>query len=284
MHVAGLLTGLLLATGAGTDPGLSDEQLLHRAETAYRRGVELHGTSLESRKFFGQAAADYEELRRRGAHNAAVYTNLGQAYLLAGDLPRALLAYHRGLRLAPNDGHLQDLLEEARNQVVYSAPGTFGRPPVDNWPPWLLRPSLRFRLLLVWLLYGLACACVTRWWMIRRGGYLGLAGFLLSWAAFLGVMLASDGAEWAWQQDHPLVIFQADKVVLHKGDSNNYPAYDGLNRKWLDIAGALPPAATALHRGTEARLRFEKGPWLQIELASGEVGWIPRKNVLIDTP
>jgi tetratricopeptide (TPR) repeat protein len=277
-----LLIGLLLAAGAASPAVPSDEQLLARAEAAYRKGVELRGTSLESRKFFARAAQCYEELRQRGAHSAALYTNLGQSYLLAGDLANALLAYHRGLRLAPNDTHLQDLLEEARNQVVYSAPGSFGRPPVDNRPPWLPHVSLRVRFLVLLGLFTLACLGVTRWWMTRGRGLLGLAGFLFSWSVFLGVQVAFEAAERNWEQDHPLVVFQADKVVLHKGDGANYPCYDGQNRKWLEAAGSLPPAATPLHRGVEARLRFEKGEWLQIELAGGESGWVRRQDVIID--
>jgi tetratricopeptide (TPR) repeat protein len=284
MPVANLLIGLVVTLGTASPASLSDDQLLDQAEAAYRKGVELHSSSLESRNSFARAAECYEELRRRGAHNAALYTNLGQSYLLAGDLPHALLAYQRGLRLAPNNAHLQDLLEEARNQVVYSVPGSFARPPVDNWPPWLPHLGLRLRLLLLLVLFGLGCACVTRWWMTRGSGLLGLAGFLFSWAVFLGVHLAFAAAERNWEHDHPLVILQADKVMLHKGDGSTYPCYDGQNHKWLDASGGLPPAATPLHRGVEAHLRFEKGDWLQIELAGGEVGWVRRAVVLIDTP
>jgi hypothetical protein len=36
------------------------------------------------------------------------------------------------------------------------------------------------------------------------------------------------------------------------------------------------------NRGVEARLLFARGDWLQIELAGGEVGWVPRRLVLVD--
>jgi hypothetical protein len=50
------------------------------------------------------------------------------------------------------------------------------------------------------------------------------------------------------------------------------------------VGDSIPPPATPLFSGVEARLRFEKGDWLQIELASGEIGWIRCKDALIDVP
>ena len=46
---------------------------------------------------------------------------------------------------------------------------------------------------------------------------------------------------------------------------------------------AFPPRYGApLNRGVEARLLFERGDWLQIELSGGEVGWVPRAYALVD--
>jgi hypothetical protein len=57
-------------------------------------------------------------------------------------------------------------------------------------------------------------------------------------------------------------------VKLRKGNGQSYPEYDYL-----------------LRPGVEGRLRFDdpRG-WLQIELADGEVGWVRRADVLVDTP
>jgi hypothetical protein len=37
-----------------------------------------------------------------------------------------------------------------------------------------------------------------------------------------------------------------------------------------------------VNRGVEARLLFEREGWAQIELAAGEVGWVPREYLLVD--
>ena len=39
---------------------------------------------------------------------------------------------------------------------------------------------------------------------------------------------------------------------------------------------------TPLHAGVEGRRLFVRGDWVQIELAGGEVGWLPREHVLVD--
>jgi tetratricopeptide (TPR) repeat protein len=283
MLVQPLLIGLWLVAAPAEVSRPADNELLRQAEADFRRGLLTYGTSQAARECFARAAARYDELRRRGANNPALYANLGQAYLLAGDLPRAILAYRHGLRLSPNDQNLHQCLEEARNQVVYTVAGAFGKPPVDNWPPWLPRLGTRIRLVLVLVLYGLACAALTRWGMTRQGAYLGLAGPALAVAAFLGGGLFVEARERAWEKEHPVVVISAKAVVLHKGNGANYPCYDADNRTWLEAGGTIPAGASPLPWGAEARLRYESGDWIQIELAGGEVGWVRRGDVVIDS-
>jgi hypothetical protein len=59
----------------------------------------------------------------------------------------------------------------------------------------------------------------------------------------------------------PLVVVAEDGVLLRRGDGLAYP----------------PRYDTPLPRGAEARLRRERGTWLQIELSGGEIGWVPRE-------
>jgi len=62
------------------------------------------------------------------------------------------------------------------------------------------------------------------------------------------------------------VVITADGVPLREGNGVAYPArYDA-----------------PLNRGVEARLLFVRGDWLQIELAGGEVGWVPGASTVSD--
>jgi len=207
-------------------------------------------------------------LRRRGAHNVDLYRNQGNCYLLAGDLPRAILSYRRGLRLAPDDWTLRENLTYAREQVAYPVRGDLGRPPADTVPPWLLYFSPRLSLLLLVCFYSLGWLGLARWWMAGRTAPLavGIVAFLLAILPAARLTLE----EWREREAslHPLVVVAADGIPLRRGNGMLYPLR----------------FETPLNRGTEASLQLERGQWLQIELAGGVLGWVPRHAVLIDAP
>jgi len=248
---------------------LDEADILHRAEFALQEGVARRDNPQQARLYFLEAAHGYENLEQQGIQNPALLRNDGNAYLLAGDLPRAILAYRRGIRPAPADAVLQANLRYAREQVDYPSGDGFGRPPIDHWPPWLPRPSLAALMTLTGLVYTASLVMLTRWWMTRRGGMLviGVGLFAAALAPLFGMIHE------AWQQRqearYPLVIVAANHVPLRNGDGLAYPArYDG----------------KTLSRGVEARLLFERGDWLHIELSGSETGWVPRTAVLLDTP
>jgi hypothetical protein len=269
-----LLTALLLLPVPGpgpaetAPPGLTDAEVAGRAEAEFRAGVRLRQAADQARPHFRAAAAWFDELRRRGAHNAALCRNLGHAYLLADDLPHAILSYHHGLRLAPRDRALRDDLEQARARVAYPAGSPFGRPAPDPTPPWLPRLGPGGLLAAAALPYALAWVCLTRWRMVRRGRLLALG--LAAWvaAALAAAALVVVHRVEQEQVAYPLVVSARDGVLLRKGDGPAYP----------------PRYDTPLNRGTEARRLFQRGEWLQVELAGGEVGWVSRHDVLVDTP
>jgi tetratricopeptide (TPR) repeat protein len=249
-------------------PG-DDADLLRRADQAVQEGLKRSDDAQQARPYFLDAAKQYEALQRHGVSNPELYRDLGNAYLLAGDVPRAILAFHRGLRLAPTDYVLQANLTYAREQVDYPSLDNFGRPSPGDWPPWLPRPTLGIMLTWVVVAYAAVCLFLTRWWMTGRGWWLAAACtvFLLMFAPVFGA------AHEAWRErqevQHPLVVVAADGIPLRNGNGRTYPArYDG----------------KTLNRGVEARLLFDRGDWLHIELAGGETGWVQRANLLLDAP
>jgi hypothetical protein len=259
LRVLALLTGCLVAQVP------SDAELLGRAEGAFREGVRLRD-SQGAREQFLQTAQAYEALRERGYRSPALLRNQGNAYLLAGDVPRAILAYRRGLRLAPQDRELRGDLETARARVLYPSPERLGAPDADAWPAGLPRVSPWLCFNLGAAAYALAWVGLTRWAMVRRGRLLVASltclGVAVPCAA--GVALA----HWQGVQDsrQPLVVIAADGVVLRAGNGLSYP----------------PRVEVSINRGVEARRLFVRGGWLQIQLAGGEVGWIPRSAALLD--
>jgi tetratricopeptide (TPR) repeat protein len=262
------LIALLPNAELAARPDLSERELLERAESAFEEGARLRLEADKARPHFREATNDFDELRRRGVHNALLYRNLGHAYLLAGDLPRAILSYQRGLRLAPNDFALRQALAEARERVVYPASGSLGRPRDDSRPPWLPIPRAEWLLVGAGLCYVVACAALTRWLMVRHARLLGVALFSVMLAMGLAAWLLVRVQEERERDEHPLVVIAQDGVLLRRGNGPAFP----------------PRYIQPVNRGVEARRLFERDGWVQIELSGGEIGWVPRDAVLVDHP
>jgi hypothetical protein len=259
------LIGLMLASLASGNESASDRQILERAQAALREGMRLAGEPGSARARFAEAASHYEALRARGSRSAALFCNQGDAYFLAGDLPGSILAYRRGLQLAPDDQRLHSHLAGARKQVTRGAPIDIGRPP--DVSVWLyLPPQLEMALALL-LYYGCWLA-LAGWWLTRRTWLLG-ASALLGTLSFVPLCrLALEHQRRLDEAKHSLVVISRDQTELRWGNGNAYPA-------------RYPKA---LRRGVEARCLHERKGWLQIELADGYLGWIPREAALIDAP
>jgi hypothetical protein len=264
-----LLTVLMGFASTATAASVEDAELLRQADQAIQEGVQRSDDLQKARPFFLDAARRYEALHERGIHNPELFRDQGNAHLLAGDLPRAILAYRRGLRLAPRDRVLQTNLTYAREQVDYPSPDGFGRPPLDDWPPWLPRSTLGLLVASLVLAHAAGWLLLTRWLMVRRGWLLLAAGtaFLIMALFVLGAI--QEVGRQRKEVIHPLIVVAADGIPLRNGNGMAYPArYEG----------------KTLHRGVEARLLFERDDWLHIELAGGETGWVRRADVLVDAP
>jgi hypothetical protein len=260
-----LSTGFLFSSDLSP---LSDREILERAEAEFQEGVHLRQARDQAQPHFRNAAGYFDELRQRGVRNAALYRNLGDAYLLANDLPHAILSYRRGLLLVLNDPDLRDSLAEAREHVAYPASGDLGRPQSDDRPPWLPHFCSSWLMIAAVACYVLGCMGVTRWRMVRRGRLLTVGLLALLLAGVLSGWLMLRAEERRESEEHPLVVIARDGVLLRRGNGVAFP----------------PRYDTLVNRGVEGRLLFERGGWVQIELSGGEIGWVRRETVLVDAP
>ncbi len=263
--VAGPLIGVLFALSATTP---APDELRREAESSFHAGLDkMAAAPGEARRDFAKSARLYDQLRQGGANNAALARNLGNAALLADDVPLAILAYREGLRLAPDDARLWAGLYYARRQVAASVVPGFGRPPENHRPPWLPRWPWLW-LTLGWSLSAVAWLLLALGWARQRPDWRATGWLLLVLALppFVGLMLEAwaDGEE----ARAPVVVVAGDGTVLRRGNGSSYP----------------PACESVLQRGIEARKLFQRGDWLQIELASGEIGWVPRQAVLLGRP
>src|SRR5258708_8804569 len=156
-----LLVTLFALSIAGRAP--SDPEVLAGAEAAFSAGTERRSTPAEAQNYFLTAAEKYEQLRRRGVDGTAINHNLANAYLLAGDVPRAILSFRRALRFAGSERRIPEALTFARAQVAYPGGGTFGRPPAEQRPPWLPRVASTWYLCLGLIIYYIGWLALSYW-------------------------------------------------------------------------------------------------------------------------
>jgi len=217
----------------------------------------------DARAKFALAAARLDQLVKASPSPGA-FLNLGNAAFLADDAPRAIWAFRRGLALAPQDQHLREHLDYARAQVALPRQQN-GRPERDPWPAWLPRWGGCAWLTLTATAYGAACAAGAVWLIGRRRGWLVTSAAALGIAALGGYAWSIGYAECRRELDTPVVVIQMDGTALRTGNGPSYPPH---------------PDLPMLHAGMEARRLSERGGWLQVRFASGEVGWVPRERVV----
>ena len=175
---------IAIVAASGSLPLSEDDSLEARAIQAFVHAKESRNDADKARPQFREAARLWESAHRQlGASNPLLYRSMGNAHLLGDELGQAILAYRRGLRLAPHDHDLRAGLDEVRRRVAYPGDKAFGRPPADPgplWPPTIAKKWL-FTAALAAFLIG--WGFVARWLMKRTLRPLGLAILFSRWAA-----------------------------------------------------------------------------------------------------
>jgi len=201
---------------------------------------------------YAGAIALYEQAVAAGIHDARVYHNLGNAYYESGDLGRALLHYHRALRLDPRrtDTALQvslvrglrvDVQGDERGLLEVIAGTTDGI---------LMRGELLIAAGLVW---ALAFGALTAWF-IRRSEGLRYVVIGLGAAALIGLVLVL-GRVYV-ESVRPLAVVVAPQVSVTSGPGTDFtPLY-------------------TLYAAAELRIIGREGEWVQFALPDGRLGWM----------
>ncbi len=202
---------------------------------------------------FKGAMQAYQQHLAAGNATAAVYFNLGNAALKAGEKGQALVYYERARRAAPRD---KDLLWNI--QVLKSAL----KDKIEDPSHFVLAATRRF---LEKLSVDEAALCLAVFLALFAG--LSVMGSLLPsfkrtsgplfavvWIG-LFASLVLFGAKW-WETRNPLVVVLDQEVYAHYGPSES------------------ETKAFLLHEGAEGRKEDESGDWIFLSLADSHSGWI----------
>lgn len=239
--------------------------LLALAETEYRAGLEARADSARARPHFRSAALAYERLWSLGFRTPALARNLAQSHLLAGDLARAIRAYHWGQRIAAHDPELRAGLAYAREQVRYPSTGRLATEARYRDRNSFLRfgPAWLFGSIAVGI-YLIAFLMLARGWMSRKPMWFALGGVLVTVSILVGGAVLWEDKHMADENALPLVIVAGDGAALHRGNGVEFP---------LRIDERLP-------EGVEMIVITERGGWYQVYLAGGTIGWVDERQVI----
>ena len=255
-----LLGAMVLGTAAPAPAQVSREQLyglLNEANTAFQQANAAADQPDAARQLYDKAILLYEKIIDQGkVQNAGLYYNLANAYLLKDDVGRAILNYRRAAKLDSADVNIQKNLAFARSRRVDTVEVGAEKRVLETLFFWHYDLSLRTKLLLVCLLFGVLCVSLTVIVWLGRGPAT-LAAASLSGVLLL-CFLASVVVETNRQASTRYGVITAREVVARQGDGPNYP----------------PSFKDPLHAGTEFKLIEQRAGWFHIVLSNGSEAWI----------
>jgi tetratricopeptide (TPR) repeat protein len=238
----------------------SREQLfsqLNEANAAFQQANAAANPDT-AKPLYDKAILLYEKvIDQGGVHNAKLYYNLANAYLLKDDVGRAILNYRRAARLDGSDLNIQKNLTFARSRRIDKVEVGTQRRVLETLFFWHYDFSLRTKFLLVCLSFAGLCLALTGAVWLGRGPVT-TAGAVLAGVLLL-CFLTSLGIETHRQANTRSGVITVSQVVARQGDGPNYP----------------PSFKDPLHAGTEFELLEHRPGWLHIRLSDGTDAWIP---------
>ena len=254
---------LLLSTTASSFDSMDNASLLADAEAAYRRGLEASEQPRIARAAFLESAERYGLLWNRGRREPGLARNLAQAYLLAGDIGRAIRWYRRGLLLSPSDPELNEGLRYARAHVLFPLAGLPSeelRPHEDD--SFLQSFSSTQWYLIVAGLAAFAWLSLAVSWLKRS--WFWLSAWALGLVAAIGLAAIISARQEQLQREFDEGAILLSPTLLRTGNAYSYPA------KW----------EVPLPAGLEMHETARRGGWVQVRLANGNLGWFPEDRVI----
>lgn len=209
---------------------------------------------------FESALERFESLVLMGVRSSAVYYNLGNCYYKQGHIGKAVASYRRALMISPRDEDTRSNLDLLRSTVgTIDTTTSFSVGGLTQLPLGLASP--REWQVAFYGAYYLSAACLLGV-LFLRGRPRGRAARIL--ILLVSVTLCSFGLS-----AHGRSRFSGDSEAVVVAERTEF----------MSGPGAAFEELAKLADGTELRLRARSGIWLEVELPTGEIGWVRESDL-----
>ena len=262
-----VVIALLPAAGLAAEPTLAPEALrglLGQANEKFRQATRVAPEGPAAAELlYQESIVRFEKIIGVGnVRNGKLFYNLANAYLLKGDVGRAILNYRRAERLTPQDRNLRGNLAFARSQVRDSIPVPPERRVLDTVLAWHnglpVLPRLAVFVLafdLIWML-----AALKLFKLVRSSLRLPVAMLAMVAALCFGSVIV-------------------DEVGSRRASEGVIVAEQVVGRKGPDPVGYAPSFRAPLHAGVEFAIVEERPGWYLVRLRDDRETWLPASAV-----
>lgn len=219
------------------------------------------GVAAYSETNYPKAIEAFTRAIEEGEQTAEAYYNLGSAYYKNGDIPLAILNFHRAYRIDPADGDTRFNLELATSKIVDNMEPT----PKLFFNRWLDGMSHWFSLL-VWRGLGLflfLVALVGAFFYIRgRSRIARQIGFYTGIVSLVFTVLVNILAYRSYtftHEDKEAILLSSVVTVKSSPDASS-----------KDIV--------VVHGGLKIKTQQTLSGYTEVELPDGTVGWVPNDS------
>ncbi len=235
-------------------------RLANEAQLAFRQGNEqVRSDPAAARDEYDQAILRYRKLIEEGGiANQYLYYNLGNAYLLKGELGRAIVNYRRAEKSGGTHPELEANLTFARTKRLDQIPVQAEKRVLHTLFFWHYDFSLRSRFVMAGIFWILAWLAGILWlWGRQWIRWIPLGAMVIALGLAGSVFLESFRS-----YKNPQGVIISESVTARQGDGDNY----------------AESFKQPLHAGTEFDLLEQRSGWLRIRLANDTQTWIPSSD------
>ncbi|OQY04813.1 MAG: hypothetical protein B6I25_06435 [Planctomycetales bacterium 4572_13] len=251
----------LLFLCAGLPAAMTKDQIhlaYIQANEAFSKANKMIDDPNQAQTLYQQAILGYQKIIQTGQiHNAKLYCNLANTYLLTGDLGRAILNYRRAQYLDSSNPDIHKNLNFARSKRMDRFTVATPKKILKRLFFWHYDFSIKTRLIVGGVCLSILCIwLMLRMWIVKWPAVIPVCSVM---ALLLSGMIASVVIEQHTLSTHRNGVIITEAVIARQGDSENYPE----------------SFSESLHAGTEFEVIEQRPAWLHIKLSSDQNTWIP---------